>query len=200
MATLKTVLREKQNGDGTFPIAIRITKNRKTAFSHLANIQKQSWDAKSGKVRKGHPNAARLNNFIATRYAEACDKALAVETENPDASAQDIKHAFESGGSGKHAVLFFEQSEKFLATLTHNRRHAETPRTPPTIRSAPCSSARRRSSVAGSPTRSSRLAVLPDLASCRSASSSTASPVRRCSSRNRSGESPFLERHAVSGE
>ncbi len=128
MATLKTVLREKQNGDGTFPIAIRITKNRKTAFSHLANIQKQSWDAKSGKVRKGHPNAARLNNFIATRYAEACDKALAVETENPDASAQDIKHAFESGGSGKHAVLFFEQSEKFLATLTHNRRHAETPR------------------------------------------------------------------------
>lgn len=130
MTTIKIVLRKKQNSDGTFPIAVRITKNRKTSFIHLANISPDCWDEKNGKVKKSHPNSVRLNNLIATRYAEISDTALEVDTHTPATPAVDIKSAFEgekeNDSIGK--VLFFEQAEKFLATLTHNRRHAEKPR------------------------------------------------------------------------
>lgn len=92
MATVKIVLRQKENKDGTYPLAIRITKDRKTSFIHLGqSIFEKDWDAATFRVKKSHPNSTRLNNFILKRLAEANDNSLELETAKPTVSAITVK-------------------------------------------------------------------------------------------------------------
>jgi len=92
MATVKIVLRKKENKDGTYPLAIRITKDRKTSFIHLGqNIFEKDWDSAALRVKKSHPNSTRLNNFILKRLAEANDNSLELETAKPTVSALTVK-------------------------------------------------------------------------------------------------------------
>ncbi len=61
-SSLKAVLRKKANQDGTFPLAIRVTVDRKSSYIYLAQHLKTSdWDAVGQKVRKSHPNSTRIN-------------------------------------------------------------------------------------------------------------------------------------------
>lgn len=93
MATIKVVLRKKQNRDGTFPLALRITKDRKTSFIHLGySVSEKDWNADAQRVRKSHPNAARFNNFIVTKLADAGNLALEADTQDKETSATLIKH------------------------------------------------------------------------------------------------------------
>lgn len=48
------------------------------------------WDEKTQRVKKSHPNATRLNNFLLNELAKANDKALEMETKGI-ASAKDVK-------------------------------------------------------------------------------------------------------------
>lgn len=81
MATVKIVLRKKENKDGTYPLAIRITQDRKTSFIHLGkHLNENNWDAKEQRAKKSYPNFKRLNNFLIAKLAEANDKALELET------------------------------------------------------------------------------------------------------------------------
>ncbi|MFY0601673.1 MAG: tyrosine-type recombinase/integrase [Cyclobacteriaceae bacterium] len=93
MASIKIVLRkEKQKKDGTYPLAIRIIKDRKPKYIHIDHsIQLKHWDADERRVKKSHPNAKQLNNFLLKKLSEANDKALEAETKNDDVSSKDIK-------------------------------------------------------------------------------------------------------------
>lgn len=92
MATVKIVLRKKKNKDGTYPLAIRITKDRKTSFIHLGkNLAEKDWDERGHKVKKSHPNSTRLNNFLLTKLAEANNSSLELETSKPTVSAVTVK-------------------------------------------------------------------------------------------------------------
>ena len=92
MATVKIVLRKKKNKDGTYPLAIRITKDRKTSFIHLGkSLFERDWDATPQKVKKSHPNSTRLNNFLLTKLAEANNSSLELETAKPTVSAITVK-------------------------------------------------------------------------------------------------------------
>lgn len=92
MATVKIVLRKKKNKDGTYPLAIRITKDRKTSFIHLGkHIKETDWDAAAQKVKKSHANSTRLNNFLITKLAEANNSSLELETAKPNVSAIAVK-------------------------------------------------------------------------------------------------------------
>ena len=73
MATIKIILRKKLdkdgkpklNSDGILPLTMRIIKDRKTSFIYLGYTSKESdWDAAVQRVKKSHPNHARLNNYI----------------------------------------------------------------------------------------------------------------------------------------
>ncbi len=48
------------------------------------------WDEKNQRVKKSHPNATRLNNFLLTEVAKANDKALEMETKG-HVSAKEVK-------------------------------------------------------------------------------------------------------------
>ncbi|MCB0712679.1 MAG: integrase, partial [Ignavibacteriae bacterium] len=72
MATAKIVLRKKKNTDGTFPLALRITKDRKSSYVYLGyRVREKDWDATAQRVRKSHPNAQRLNTFLMQTLADA---------------------------------------------------------------------------------------------------------------------------------
>jgi len=92
MATIKVVLRKKANKDGTFPLALRITKDRKTSFIHLGcHLKENEWLDSEQRVKSSHPNSKRLNNFILAKKAEASDKIIEVETHSENVSVSAIK-------------------------------------------------------------------------------------------------------------
>lgn len=129
MATVKVVLRRKQNKDGTYPLALRITKDRKASFIHLGHsVLEKDWDASAQKVRKSYPNSARMNNLLAAKLADASDKALEAETQKREFSANSVKRKIKpAGGSG-----FFAQADLYLSLLKqagkYNRYTADKPR------------------------------------------------------------------------
>lgn len=114
MATIKVVLRAKYNKDGTRPLALRITKDRKPVFIHLGySLDADDWDEDKQRVKKSHPNSVRLNNLIAAKLAEASDKSLDAETSKEHATASSIKHSIKP----KSGALFFAQGQAYLDVL-----------------------------------------------------------------------------------
>ena len=129
MATVKVVLRRKKNKDGTFPLTLRITKDRKTSFIHLGyHVSEKDWDALTQRVRKSHPNSTRLNNFIVQKLAEASDAALELDTQQAETSSTTIKRKIKPAAD----AMFFAQAGLYLTSLkdagNFNCWHAETPR------------------------------------------------------------------------
>ena len=129
MATVKLVLRRKQNKDGTYPLAIRITKDRKSSFIHVGHhVRIEDWDAAGQRVRKSHPNSARLNNFLLKKITEAFDKSLELEANANTISAKTVKSKLKnSQGTGffQQAAIYIEDLEK---SGKFNRASADKPR------------------------------------------------------------------------
>lgn len=129
MASVKIVLRKKQNKDGTFPLAIRITKDRRTSFIHLGyHVNSNEWDDKEQRIKKNHPNATRLNNYLIKKLAEATDKSLELETQKNEVSSRALKQKIKpTSGS-----TFFAQAEAYLehlkSTGKYNQYTADKPR------------------------------------------------------------------------
>ena len=92
MATVRVYIRKRAASDGKFPISICITIDRKQEY--ILTGQKldslTQWDTKTQRVKKSHPNATRLNNFLLNELAKANDKALEMETKGK-ASAKEVK-------------------------------------------------------------------------------------------------------------
>lgn len=129
MASIKIVLRKKEAKDGTYPLAIRVTKDRKSSFIHLGkSIKEQDWDDKAQKVRKSHLNSSRLNNFLIKKLSEANDKLLELETQKSDISAKTVrKNIKPSAGStfNIQAAIYLEDLQK---SGKYNRKSADEPR------------------------------------------------------------------------
>jgi integrase/recombinase XerD len=129
MASSQIVLRQKQSKDNTFPLAIRITKDRKTTYMYVGQYIKESeWDSVNKLVKKSHPNSARLNNFLKTKLAEANDKLLEMETKKKDVTPKKVKEGLKPIAG----VTFSKQADIYLENLKKNKKYnrisAETPR------------------------------------------------------------------------
>jgi len=123
------VLRDKAYVDGTFPLALRIIKDRKIAYIHLGyGLAKKDWDEKACRVRKSHPNSTRLNNFIAKKLAEANETALELDTQKESSSSGVIKRKIKPAAD----AMFFARADLFLERLkesgNYNRWRPETSR------------------------------------------------------------------------
>lgn len=129
MASIKIVIRQKENKDKTFPLAIRITKDRRSSFIHLGkHVLATDWDAAGQRVKKSHPNSARLNNFLIKKLAEANDHSLDLETQKTSVSSRAVKQRIKpSAGS-----TFSAQAQLYLETLKragkYNQYTADKPR------------------------------------------------------------------------
>jgi integrase/recombinase XerD len=129
VATLKVVLKKDKNKDGSYPLVIRITKDRKTTFIKIGhNIKVTQWDSIAQKVKKSHPNSTRLNNLISNKFTEAQNKLLELEANKQDLSSVAIKSSLKGS---KHST-FNKQSAIYLEQLKKsgkfNRWSADGPR------------------------------------------------------------------------
>jgi integrase len=114
MASVKIVLRKKMNKDGTYPLAVRITKDRKSSYVHVGHhIEDNFWDAKNRKVKKSHPNSVRLNNLLSKKLSEAEDGLLDMEVQKTDTSSKAIKTRLKSS----KATSFFSHADIYIADL-----------------------------------------------------------------------------------
>jgi integrase len=84
MATLKIITREqKRQEDGKLPLYFRITNSRRSSYFSLGiTVEKEEWDAQKQKVRKNHPNALRLNNYLTKWRAKAEEYMLELADKN----------------------------------------------------------------------------------------------------------------------
>lgn len=107
MATVKIVLRTNyKKKDETCPLAIRITKDRKTRFVFTGYyVSEKDWNAQECKVRKSYTNSTRLNHLLTTKKKEAEADAIETETNNKQASSQDIQRRIARKG---RKVSFFQ--------------------------------------------------------------------------------------------
>jgi len=75
MASIKIVRRKnKERKDGTAPLALRISQNYTTNYKFLGQyVLEKDWDKTSGKVKRSHLNAKKLNNHLRKKLTEAND-------------------------------------------------------------------------------------------------------------------------------
>ncbi len=130
MATVKIVLRQKKNKDGTFPLAIRITKDRKSTFITIGqNVLEKDWDADKQRVKKSHANSARLNNFIIKKLSEANDKLLELETQTEGVTSKVIRNNIKFKTTGSSFFLHADNYlENFKTAGKYNRYHPDQSR------------------------------------------------------------------------
>lgn len=121
MATVKIVLRKNyQKKDGTFPIALRITENRKSKFLFTGEyILEKDWDKLKGLAKRSHPNSSRLNNMLMKKITEAHDMALEVESSEKKHSVSTIAKKI----IGENRYDFFKISEIFLKNLLKRKKY-----------------------------------------------------------------------------
>lgn len=107
MASIKAVLRtNKRKKDGTCPVAIRITKDRKTRYIFTGKyILEKDWDFEDNKVRKSHENSGRMNAFLRKKLSEVEAVSDKAEIAEEDLSSTQIKKKVKRQGS---KVSFFK--------------------------------------------------------------------------------------------
>ena len=119
MATVKAVLRKRKNPEGLYPIAIRITKDRKSSYMGTGQyIQEKYWDTKNRCVRKTHPNANVINNFILIKTTEANAKVMEAETKPDYQTVSSIKKKI----TRDKKIDFFAVAEIHLKNLQNRGR------------------------------------------------------------------------------
>lgn len=114
MASVKVILRKEKKSDGTYPLAIRITKDRKSSYIYLEySIEPKHWDSTEKCVKKSHPNSARLNNFLSTKLAEARNSSLELETIKPVVTAKAVSQKIKP----KAGATVFNQADLYISRL-----------------------------------------------------------------------------------
>lgn len=93
MASVSIVFRkEKTNKKGEAPIHFRITKYRKSHYvASGIMVPEAKWDDSKKKVKSGHKNSARLNSYLANKFAELQDSVLEHETISRSLSSRKLR-------------------------------------------------------------------------------------------------------------
>lgn len=116
----KIVLRKKPNSKGLYPLAIRITKNRRSTYQYIGHyIEIEDWDEKNIRVKKSNPNADSLNSLLSSKLSEANKALISLQSEKKDASANQIKKEIYSSGNSS---TFFELTQEHLDELENSEK------------------------------------------------------------------------------
>ena len=110
MASIKLILRVNQKDQtGQSPVYIRIIKDRKTKFITAGvKLKESQWDAGNQRVKKNHPNSARMNANLSQKVADAEAELADLERKVKSISVKRIKEAIK----GKEVPNFFDYAYK----------------------------------------------------------------------------------------
>jgi integrase/recombinase XerD len=95
MATAKIITWSRKDKNGQFPIGIKVSQNGVPAYLFEGNAlaSRDLWEATKQQVKKVHPHAMRLTNFLTKKLAEINGKILELETDKRTYSAEDVVNA-----------------------------------------------------------------------------------------------------------
>lgn len=114
-SSIKVTLRKKANKEGLYPLAIRITKNRKTTYLYTGHyIDIKYWNEDNREIRKSHPNSNRLNNLLIKKLADANQTLIDLQTHKTEISSKQIKKEIATPLSN---TSFKELADKYLDNL-----------------------------------------------------------------------------------
>lgn len=117
-SSVKVTLRKKPNKQGKYPLAVRITKDRRTSYLYTGQfIDLKHWDSTERIVRKSHPNAARLNHLLLAKLSEANTKLLELQTTKEDVSSKQIKKEITAP---LNKTTFKQLAENYLQEMKAN--------------------------------------------------------------------------------
>nr|WP_298658380.1 site-specific integrase [uncultured Flavobacterium sp.] len=118
MASIKLILRTHQaDQTGHSPLYIRIIKDRKTKFISVGiKLKETEWDEVKQRVKKNHPNSARMNASISQKVADAEAQVADLERKVKSVSVKKIKEAIK----GKEVPNFFEYAYKRCEKIRGN--------------------------------------------------------------------------------
>lgn len=127
-ASAQITLRKKPNRLGQFPLAIRITKDRRSTYKHIGpHINIEDWDDTRRIVKDSHPHSTALNKFITTKVIEAKRGLISLQVKDKDASAYHIKKELYKSSKNSN---FFELAKEHLEELEtygkHNRHSSDS--------------------------------------------------------------------------
>jgi len=78
----KIVLCKKPNKGGLYPLAIRITKNRRSTYQYIGHyIELEDWDKKNIRVKKSNSNADNLNSLLSLKLSEVNKALITLQSE-----------------------------------------------------------------------------------------------------------------------
>lgn len=113
-SSVKAVLRKKQNQDGTYPIAIRVTIERKTTYVYIGySVHESEWDAKEREVKKRYPNSVRLNALIQQKRLEAEKEVIAAQSQSNSVTLTSVRKQLKPQAGS----TFFAQADLFIANM-----------------------------------------------------------------------------------
>lgn len=112
MASVAIIFRkDKLNQKDEAPIHLRIIKNRKINYVTSGIMLPQKfWDIKKNRIKGGFPNSARLNSFLANKFAELQDQVFEHETISKSLSTHTLKEKI----YGKKPSDFFSFAEEAI--------------------------------------------------------------------------------------
>ncbi len=95
MINVRTVLRKKQLSDGTYPVCLRVTKDRRSKyFKTIYNSFPKEWDERTGSFNKNHSNFIQDNRLL-LKFRDRALKVIAeLEMEKDDFSLREFEHNF----------------------------------------------------------------------------------------------------------
>lgn len=132
MSSIKIVLRKKGLSDGTYPICLRITKDRKTKyFNTIYKSSEREWDAASGCFNKNNSNYMQNNRLLLKIKARALKVYADLDFEMEYFNLEDFSQRFriDSNPASDYVFPFWEEivSEMKLAGRMGNATmYAET--------------------------------------------------------------------------
>jgi integrase/recombinase XerD len=121
MVTYKVLIDERRaKSDGTYPIIIRITFNRKVnTINSGAYIHRDFWDSKNSNVKSTHPNAQLLNKKVTEYYLKVQKLVLQLEGDGQfdfEGLKEQLKDNYKPAKVAEK-VLFKDYAEQLIATL-----------------------------------------------------------------------------------
>jgi len=99
------LLKRKKKRDGSIPIYLRLTQNRKSRYlSTGLTVKENEWDDKNHKVRKSHRNYRQLNKYLTKLLDDAERKYLELSAEK-SITSKELKSQVKDKSSNHLLVL-----------------------------------------------------------------------------------------------
>ncbi len=107
MASIKLILKKKALSDGTFPIFLRVTKDRKHKhYKTLYNANIEEWNHKSGQF-KNNKKYIQENRFLQNIKTKAFNICSQLEIDNENFTLYDFDNAFRKKAKAKTVTKNF---------------------------------------------------------------------------------------------